>query len=209
MKPTVVEVIESKKPKPINPPKVPESLISLKEESNKVADLSNSKRKALEFTYSSLPFFPVAIKIEEPPTTQEILAVTIEPTSDTAPKPLDTETHISEESRIVKEIAPKPKEKSPESVVVEKEIAETAKIEITNSPPKEISFWGVPLLKDNRTDAILLKFLRAIDFKVRDALAILKNIILWRKEFNIDALINEDLGEDLEKVVFMHCFDKE
>ncbi|XP_028091767.1 patellin-1-like [Camellia sinensis] len=180
-----------------------------KEESNKVADLSNSKRKALEFIYSPLPPFLVVIKVEEPPPTQEILVVTIEPTSDTAPKPSNTETYILEKSRIVKEIAPKPKEKSPKSEVVEKEIAEIAKIEITNSPPKEISIWGVPLLKDNRTDVILLKFLQAIDFKVRGALAILKNIILWRKEFNIDALIDEDLSEDLEKVVFMHCFDKE
>lgn len=202
--PTVVEVIESEKPKPIDPPKVPQSLISFREESNRVADLSDSERKALEefrfllqealnkheFTY---PPPPAAAKVEEIPA---------KPTSDTAPKPPDTETHISEESGIVKE-------KSPESVVVEKETVETSKTEISDSPPDEVSIWGVPLLKDDTSDVILLKFLRARDFKVRDALAMLRNTILWRKEFNIDALIDEDLGEDLEKVVFMHCFDME
>ncbi|KAI7998793.1 Patellin-3 [Camellia lanceoleosa] len=135
--------------------------------------------------------------------------VTVEPTFDTAQKPLDTETYISEALRIVEEIAPKSEEKSPESVVVEKEIVEIAKIEITDSLLEEVLIWGVPLFKDNRIDVILLKFLRPRDFKMKDAIAMLRNTILWRKEFNIDALIDEDLGEDLEKVMLMHCFDKE
>ncbi|GER46477.1 Sec14p-like phosphatidylinositol transfer family protein [Striga asiatica] len=31
----------------------------------------------------------------------------------------------------------------------------------------------------------------------------------WRKDFNVDELIKEDLGGDLEKVVFMRGHDKE
>jgi len=54
-----------------------------------------------------------------------------------------------------------------------------------------------------------LKFLRARDFKVKDAFTMLKNTVLWRKEFGIDALLEEDLGTDLDKVVFMNGFDKE
>ncbi|MBA0735255.1 hypothetical protein Gogos_019119 [Gossypium gossypioides] len=76
-------------------------------------------------------------------------------------------------------------------------------------PPEEISIWGVPLLADERSDAILLKFLRARDFKVKEAFVTLKNTILWRKEFGIDKLVEQDLGDDLNKVVFMHGFDKE
>ncbi|KAL2231841.1 patellin-3 [Sesamum indicum] len=75
--------------------------------------------------------------------------------------------------------------------------------------PEEVSIWGVPLLKDDRSDVILLKFLRARDFKVKDSFAMLKSTIKWRRDFNVDELLKEDLGDDLEKVVFMHGQDKE
>ncbi|WOL12906.1 hypothetical protein Cni_G21675 [Canna indica] len=78
------------------------------------------------------------------------------------------------------------------------------------SPPEEVFIWGVPLLRDERSDTILLKFLRARDFKVKEAMTMLKNAVLWRKEFGIEALLEEDLGiPEMEKVVFMHGIDKE
>ncbi|XP_019180768.1 PREDICTED: patellin-3 [Ipomoea nil] len=80
--------------------------------------------------------------------------------------------------------------------------------EISNSP-QEPSIWGIPLLKDDRSDVILLKYLRARDFKVKESFAMLKNTLRWRKEFNIDELVDEELGDHLEKVVFMHGHDKE
>ncbi|MBA0824724.1 hypothetical protein Goarm_021371 [Gossypium armourianum] len=83
------------------------------------------------------------------------------------------------------------------------------KVEDKVVPPEEISIWGVPLLADERSDVILLKFLRARDFKVKEAFVMLKNSILWRKEFGIDELVEQDLGDDLNKVVFMQGFDKE
>ncbi|KAK9111953.1 hypothetical protein Scep_019472 [Stephania cephalantha] len=75
--------------------------------------------------------------------------------------------------------------------------------------PEEVSIWGIALLADERSDVILLKFLRARDFKVKDAFTMIKNTVRWRKEFGIEALLEEDLGTDLEKVVFMDGFDKE
>ncbi|ESQ27979.1 hypothetical protein EUTSA_v10018429mg [Eutrema salsugineum] len=75
--------------------------------------------------------------------------------------------------------------------------------------PEEVTIWGVPLLKDDRSDVVLLKFLRARDFKVKDSLAMLKNTIKWRREFKIDELLEEDLVDDLDKVVFMHGHDRE
>ncbi|XP_042379501.1 patellin-3-like [Zingiber officinale] len=76
--------------------------------------------------------------------------------------------------------------------------------------PEKVIIWGVPLLADERSDTVLLKFLRARDFKVKEAMAMLKNAVLWRKEFGIEALLEEDLGvPELEKVVFMHGVDKE
>lgn len=74
---------------------------------------------------------------------------------------------------------------------------------------QQVSIYGVPLLEDERTDTILLKFLRARDFKPKESHTMLKNTLQWRKSFNIDALLDEDLGDDLDKVVFMHGFSRE
>ncbi|KAJ8442240.1 hypothetical protein Cgig2_005180 [Carnegiea gigantea] len=76
----------------------------------------------------------------------------------------------------------------------------------------EVSLWGVPLFKDERTDTILWKFLRARDFKVKEAFTMIKNTLKWRKEFNIDGLLEEDLGLGtllLEKAAFMHGVTKD
>jgi hypothetical protein len=74
---------------------------------------------------------------------------------------------------------------------------------------QQVSIYGVPLLLDERTDTILLKFLRAREFKVKESHTMINNTLQWRKDFNIDALLEEDLGDDLDKVVFMHGFSRE
>ncbi|THU67713.1 hypothetical protein C4D60_Mb05t27620 [Musa balbisiana] len=80
----------------------------------------------------------------------------------------------------------------------------------STAPPEEVFIWGVPLVGDEKSDAVLLKFLRARDFKVKDALAMLKDAVIWRKQFGIEALLEEDLGlPELDKVVYMHGNDKE
>ncbi|VAH19481.1 unnamed protein product [Triticum turgidum subsp. durum] len=77
--------------------------------------------------------------------------------------------------------------------------------------PKEELIWGVPLVGgDERTDTVLLKFLRAREFKVKEAMAMLKAAVLWRKSFGIDALLGADLGvPELENVVFYRGADRE
>lgn len=75
--------------------------------------------------------------------------------------------------------------------------------------PEEVSIWGIPLLADKRSDVILLKFLRARDFKVKEAFTMIKNTIRWRNEFKMEELLDEKLGDELEKFVYMHGFDKE
>jgi hypothetical protein len=58
---------------------------------------------------------------------------------------------------------------------------------------------------------VLLKFLRARDFRVRDAHAMLLRCAAWRAEFGADAVLDEDLGfKDLEGVVaYMHGWDRD
>ncbi|KAG2322438.1 hypothetical protein Bca52824_015651 [Brassica carinata] len=79
--------------------------------------------------------------------------------------------------------------------------------------PEQVSIYGVPLLQDERSDVILLKFLRARDFKVKEALTMLKNTIQWRKENKIDQLFETEAHEveasEFEKMVFAHGVDKE
>ncbi|KAK6152546.1 hypothetical protein DH2020_015181 [Rehmannia glutinosa] len=75
------------------------------------------------------------------------------------------------------------------------------------------SLWGVPLLanSDERADVILLKFLRARDFRVHDSLNMLLKCLAWRKDFGADVVLEEDLGfKELEgDVAYMHGFDRE
>ncbi|XP_057435307.1 patellin-6-like [Lotus japonicus] len=65
------------------------------------------------------------------------------------------------------------------------------------------SMWGVTLLNgDDRADVLLLKFLRARDFRVCDALNMLLKCLAWRKEFGADNIVDEELGfKELEGVV--------
>ncbi|KAK9072670.1 hypothetical protein SSX86_009105 [Deinandra increscens subsp. villosa] len=148
----LIEHPERQRPIPIN--KIPESMVSFKEESNKVKDLSDLEKVSLtEF--------------------KQLLQEAI----------TGKDSNFSSNSE----------EPSSE----------------TKSNHEEISIWGIPLLKDERSDVILLKFLRARDFKVKDSFLMLKNTFLWRKAFSIDDLVDENLGDGLEKVVFMHGYDKE
>ncbi|KAG9136701.1 hypothetical protein Leryth_004477 [Lithospermum erythrorhizon] len=138
--------------------KGPESMPSFKEESNRLKDLSDSERKALE----------------------------------------DFKFHVQEainSNSFIPSADNKDQENTPEG-------------EITKIP-EEIAIWGVPLMRDDRTDVILLKFLRARDFKVKEAFAMLRNTMVWRKEYKVDELVDEELEDHLEKVVFMHGSDKE
>ncbi|KAL9254429.1 Patellin-3-like protein [Drosera capensis] len=123
------------------------------------------------------------------------------------------------EETIVSVSAPPPSAPQSEEQALEKE-AEEVKQEAEPVPqevtapapvvePEEVFLYGVPLLGDERSDTILLKFLRARDFKPKEAFAMLKNTVRWRKEFGVDTLLEEDLGTEYEKVVFVHGFDKE
>ncbi|KAL3641840.1 Patellin-3 [Castilleja foliolosa] len=81
---------------------------------------------------------------------------------------------------------------------------------VPSPPPEEVSIWGIPLLADERSDVILLKFLRARDFNLKEAFLMLKSVVSWRREFKIDELLDEEcIGEGLGKVVYMNGADKD
>ncbi|XP_022967752.1 patellin-3-like [Cucurbita maxima] len=253
--------------KPAGDEKVVADADSFKEESTKLADLSDSEKKALEefkqliqealnkheFTAQPTPPPPssLPVKVEESPS--EAVVEKTDETVDDAQKrsdeeqePPKAEAKIAEANEGEAEKEEKSKETTPpaaEEVVVavqteslvdedgaktveaieetivavaasaaapsEEAVDTTANPPPTAVAPEEVSIWGIPLMADERTDVVLLKFLRARDFKVKESFAMIKNTIQWRKDFKIDELLEEDLGSDLEKVAFMHGSDKE
>ncbi|KAJ1420866.1 GOLD domain [Sesbania bispinosa] len=103
-------------------------------------------------------------------------------------------------------VAEEKKEDAEESVEAVKE--EEKKVE----EEKDVSLWGVPLLPSKGTegtDVVLLKFLRAREFKVNDAFEMLKKTLKWRKEAKIDSVVDEDFGSDLASAAYMNGVDHE
>ncbi|KAK6231065.1 hypothetical protein QUC31_002583 [Theobroma cacao] len=77
---------------------------------------------------------------------------------------------------------------------------------------KDIKLWGVPLLPSKggkATDVVLLKFLRAREFKVIDAFEMLRNTLQWRKENNIDSILDEDLGNEFRSTAYINGSDRQ
>lgn len=130
-------------------------------------------------------------------------AVTVSAPSTEAPA-VDTETVKEEETPSAP--APVDAEAPVEATVT------TVTEEVVIQPVENVFLWGVPLLHtmgDECTDVILLKFLRARDFKVSEAFTMLKNTILWRKRFGADNILEEDFGAEWNDVAYMHGYDKE
>ncbi|XP_008805237.1 patellin-4-like [Phoenix dactylifera] len=79
--------------------------------------------------------------------------------------------------------------------------------------PREESLWGIPLLPSQGhegTDVILLKFLRAREFKVSDAFAMLQKTLRWRREFGADSILEEEMGlPELEDAADVNGTDRE
>lgn len=94
----------------------------------------------------------------------------------------------------------------------EKKALQELKDKLMASDSCDGSMWGIHLLGgDEKADVILLKFLRARDFRVGDSFNMLQKCLAWRKEFGADGVAEEDLEfKELEGVVaYMHAYDRE
>lgn len=127
-----------------------------------------------------------------------------------------TETTVEESKSAAEDPVTETPVETPAEVEVEVLAEPETAAEVTEAapppPPEDIYLWGVPLAPikaDERTDVVLLKFLRARDFKVSDAFTMLKNTVLWRKSFGVDGILEEELGNDWDGVAYMHGYDKE
>ncbi|KAG9445664.1 hypothetical protein H6P81_011792 [Aristolochia fimbriata] len=76
----------------------------------------------------------------------------------------------------------------------------------------DTSLWGVPLLPSKgheETDTVLVKFLRATEFSASEALDMLSKTLKWRREFRVEEILEEDLGEEFDSMSYINSTDKE
>lgn len=165
-------------------PKLVEKSSSYREESNYLSDLKDGEKKALSELKS---------KVEEAISTNTLFK--------------------SEEKKEKENQTDEKKEKSEETPEEgENPAEESSKEEELENKIEDISIWGVPLLPNKGsegTDVILLKFLRAREFKVNEAFEMLKKTLVWRKDSKIESILEEDLGEDLANAAYMKGKDRE
>lgn len=123
-----------------------------------------------------------------------------------------------EESKKAEEGEKKPQEKQEQEKKETKANPPTEEkkdevIEEENEGPNlDISLWGIPLLPskgDKQTDVLLLKFLRARDYKAGEAFEMLRSTLQWRKQNNIDSILDEDFANDFSSAAYMSGKDNE
>ncbi|VAH82416.1 unnamed protein product [Triticum turgidum subsp. durum] len=166
-------------------------------------------------------------KAEEPAKEEPKAEAAAEPAAEEAKAEVAAEAAAEEpakEEPKAEEAKPAEPKKEEEAVVAAEEGSKTAEAaeetaaatseqapEAEAAAPEPVFIWGVPLVGDDeRTDAVLLKFLRAREFKVKEAMGMLRSAVLWRKRFGIESLLEADLAfPELEKVVFYRGADRE
>ncbi|KAL5199764.1 hypothetical protein ABZP36_020967 [Zizania latifolia] len=104
----------------------------------------------------------------------------------------------------------KPAEAAAAAAAVEKPAEEAAAVVVD----KDIALWGVPLLPskgDDATDVVLLKFLRARDFKAGAAFDMLRKTLHWRREWKGfgDGDVGEELPTELANAFYLDGTDRE
>jgi hypothetical protein len=161
-------------------PKMVEKCSSYKEESNFLSDLKEFERKALNDFKS---------KLEE-----AILNNTLFKKEETTKEEKIEKVDTAENDGDIKE------EETQNPDQEEKKIDD-------EEIDKEIAIWGVPLLPSKLsecTDVVLLKFLRARDFKVNDAYQMLEKTLQWRKEVKMDSILEEKFEDDFSRAAYMN-----
>lgn len=162
-----------------------------------------AEEKVEEAAAAAPPAEKMAVVVEE--VVEKLRAEVDEDGAKTVEVDKETIVEVATSAAVAEPEPVKEAEPAPEAAEPPKEEADAT----PPPPPEEVSIWGIPLLADEKSDVILLKFLRARDFKVKDAFVMIKNTVRWRKEFGIEAILEEELGTELDKVVFTHGFDTE
>ncbi|BFG28284.1 hypothetical protein CerSpe_145580 [Prunus speciosa] len=210
----VKEVAESE-----SKPRAVEKSSSYKEESNFLSDLKEFERKALSELKLKLEEAILGnniFKKEEPMKNEEKDKKVAEEEEKKEEKKEEKEEKKEEKAEEVDE---KKTEEGDEVPVAEEKEAAAQEGEEEKKPEegceevdKDISLWGVPLFPGKGfegTDVVLLKFLRAREFKVNESFEMLKKTLQWRKESKIDSIVDEDICADLSSAAYLNGVDRE
>nr|GMD73064.1 patellin-4-like [Ipomoea batatas] len=76
---------------------------------------------------------------------------------------------------------------------------------------RDMTLWGVPLLSakgHQGTDAVLMSFLKASDYKVAEAFKALRKVLRWRTKHRVDAILDEEFSPEVENMWFTNGKDK-
>ncbi|WCJ24363.1 Sec14p-like phosphatidylinositol transfer family protein [Euphorbia peplus] len=186
-------------------PKTVEKSSSYREESNFLSDLKDFERKALTDLKSKLEQAILHNNLFKKPENQD-KEKPVKQETDTITNQQDKET-IKQEKQ--EDEATKKEQGEEECQKQEEEKEQEQQQQEVN---KNISLWGIPLLGskgEEGTDVVLLKFLRARDFKVNEAFEMLKKTLQWRKESDIDSILEQDMEVDLSSAFYMNGVDRE
>ncbi|CAN0886053.1 PATL4 [Linum grandiflorum] len=84
----------------------------------------------------------------------------------------------------------------PKKSIFKKSKKKSSTKELQQQLEDSTTLWGVPLLSSKGhegTEIVLLKFLKANDYKVHSAYYMLRKVLKWRKEYKVDAILDEDI----------------
>lgn len=171
-------------------PNLVEKSSSYREESNFLSDLKEHEKKALN---------DLKTKLED-----AILGNALFKKEDTPKKACNEDEKKKEEEKEC-EIKAEECEEEKKAETCEETAADV-------EADRDVSIWGVPLLPSKGNDAtnvVLLKFLRAREFKVAESFEMLKKTLQWRKDFKIDTILDEEFGADLASAAYMSGADRE
>ncbi|KAL6197064.1 hypothetical protein ACLB2K_032677 [Fragaria x ananassa] len=199
-------VEEEAEPKPA---KVEKSS-SYKEESNYLSDLKEFEKKALVELKAKLQEAILGNNIFKKDEPKKVEEKKEEKTEEAEPAAVKTEETEAVEKTEEGEKAPELAEEKEQ--VVAPVCKEEAKPESSQVVDTDISLWGVPLFPgkgSEGTDVVLLKFLRAREFKVNEAFEMLKKTLQWRKESKIDSILEEEIFSDLSSAAYLNGVDRE
>lgn len=195
-------------------PKTVTKCSSYKEESNFLSDLKEFERKALNEFKAKLEEAILGNNLfnkeeEAIKKNKKVAASGVEEKEKVAEKPVDEDAKQEEDRNPEEQIAQEVEKEAEKEEEKKEAEGEEKCVEVDKD---NIALWGVPLLPskgDEGIDVILLKFLRAREFKVNDALEMLKKTLQWRKENKTDSILDEDLEVDLSSAAYMNGVDRE
>ncbi len=141
---------------------------------------------------------------------------------ETAPAPEDQATADVEMPEVetkeavletkIAELKETTKEEVATETLEEETVDNTMPLQESTENPEDVCLWGVPLLDtkgDERTNVILLKFLRAKDFKVDEACTMLVNTVKWRQSFLATTIREKKLQSKLDECFYMQGKDRD